>query len=293
MLKHSRSLEKARKNPAAEQSATGPLWDSIMTFLFYTEVIHLSNEELVAEIQAGTTERMVDLWEQLDGLVKQQTQKVISALVRRGNPCGVEFEDLYQTGYLALDEAVKTYKPGGMSFAAWLMFYLKSAFAAVTGYNTATRQHEPLNNALSLDMPPTDDTDGLALGDCIEDPRAADEITETVEELWNEQLSGAVAEALDAIPELRANILRLRYFEDLTLEEIRHRLGMSRDRVTMEERRGLRDLRTDKLRPFYEFDYYGGTGLTAYRNSGTSVQERYLLELERKSRKAVEPKRKP
>lgn len=253
----------------------------------------MSNEELVAEIQAGAAGRMGELWEQIDGLVKQQANKVVSALERRGNPCGVEFEDLYQTGYIALTEAVKTYKPEGMSFAAWLVFYLKSAFAAATGYNTATGQHEPLNNALSLDMPPGDETDGITLGDCIEDPRAANEITGTVEELWNEQLTGAVAEALSTIPELRADILRLRYFEELTLEEIRHRLGMSRDRVTMEERRGLRDLRTDKLRPFYEFDYYGGTGLTAYRNTGTSVQERYLLELERKSRKTVEAKRNP
>lgn len=253
----------------------------------------MSNEELVTEIQAGATERMGELWEQIDGLVKQQANKVVSALDRRGNPCGVEFEDLYQTGYIALTEAVKTYKLEGMSFTAWLVFYLKSAFAAATGYNTATGQNEPLNNALSLDMPPTDDTDGLALGDCIEDPRAADEITETVEEVWRGQLSEALTEALSSIPEIQANILRLRYFDELTLEETRHKLGISRDKVAQAERRGLRDLRTDKLRSFYEFDYYGGTGLTAYRNSGTSVQERYLLELERNSRKTVEAGRKP
>ena len=71
----------------------------------------MSNEELVAEIQAGATERRGELWEQIDGLVKQQANKVVSALDRKGNPCGVEFEDLYQTGYIALTEAVKTYKP--------------------------------------------------------------------------------------------------------------------------------------------------------------------------------------
>lgn len=245
------------------------------------------------EIQAGAAGRMGELWEQIDGFVKQQANKVVSALERRGNPCGVEFEDLYQTGYIALTEAAKTYKLEGMSFTAWLVFYLKSAFAAVTGYNTATRQHEPLNNALSLDMPPGDETDRLTLGDCIEDPRAADEITETVEEVWMGQLSEALTEALSGIPELQANILRLRYFDELTLEETRHKLGISRDKVVQAERRGLRDLRTDKLRQFYEFDYYGGTSLTAFRNTQVSVQERYLLELERNSRKTVEPKRKP
>ena len=253
----------------------------------------MSNEELVAGIQAGATERMGELWAQIDGLVKQQAQKVMSALRLRGNPCGIEFDDLYQTGYIALTEAVRTYKPDGMAFSVWLVYYLKSAFAAATGYRTTGGQNEPLNNALSLDMAAGEETDGLTLGDCIEDPRAAEQITGTVDELWNNQLSGALAEALAAIPELRADILRLRYFEDLSLENIRHRVGISRDRATMEERRGLRDLRTDKLRQFYEFDYYGGTGLTVFRNTGTSVQERYLLELERNSQKMGEAKRKP
>ena len=211
------------------------------------------------------------------------------ALDLRGNPCGVDFEDLYQTGYIALTEAVKTYKPEGMSFSSWLVYYLKSAFAAATGYRTTSGQNEPLNNALSLDMPTGDETDGLTLGDCVEDPKATDEIAVTVEELWKNQLSDALREAMATIPEQQADILRLRYFEERSLEETRRQLGISRDRVAQEERRGLRQLRTDTLLQFYEFDYYGGTGLTAFRNSGRSVQERYLIELERNSRNRVKP----
>lgn len=253
----------------------------------------MSNEELVAEIQAGATERMSELWEQTKRLIVWKAKQITTALMLRGNSCGVEFDDLLQVGYIALDAAAKTYKPESGSFSTWLMFNLKTEFASVTGYRTKVEPREPLNNALSLDTPVNEEKDDRPLGDCVEDSRAATELEQTVEELWNEQLSCAVTEALASIPELRADILRLRYFEELTLEEIRRRLSISRDRVTMEERRGLRDLRTDKLRPFYEFDYYGGTGLTVYRNSGTSVQERYLLELEKKSRKTVEAKRKP
>ena len=249
----------------------------------------MSNEELVAEIQAGAAERMSELWGQIDGLVKQQAKRVISALELRGNPCGIEFEDLYQTGYIALVDAVNTYKLDGMSFASWLVYYLKSAFAAATGYRTTSGQNEPLNNALSLDMPTGDESDGLTLGDCVEDPKAADEIAVTVEELWKNQLSDALNEALATIPKQQADILRLRYFEEQSLEDTRRQLGISRDRVAQEERRGLRQLRTDTLLQFYEFDYYGGTGLTAFRNSGRSVQERYMIELERNSRKLAKP----
>ena len=61
----------------------------------------MSNEELAKEIQAGATDRMADLWEQVEGLCCWKAKQVIAALQLRGNPCGVEFDDLYQTGYLA------------------------------------------------------------------------------------------------------------------------------------------------------------------------------------------------
>lgn len=191
----------------------------------------MSNEELVAEIQAGNTDRMGELWEQIDGLVKQQAKRIISALELRGNPCGIEFEDLYQTGYIALADAVNTYKPEGMSFSSWLVYYLKSAFAAATGYRTTSGQNEPLNNSLSLDVPISSETDEITLGDCIEDPRAADELEQTAEEVWGEQLLEELAHALDNIPKQRADILRLRYFGKLTLQETSRKIGVSRSRV--------------------------------------------------------------
>ena len=41
------------------------------------------------------------------------------------------------------------------------------------------------------------------------------------------------------------------------------------------------------LRPFYEFDFYCGTGLVTFRRRGLSVQEQYLIIMEeREERKA-------
>lgn len=51
----------------------------------------MSSEELVAVIQAGATERMGELWEQVAGLVKWKANQVMTALDGR---CGVEFDDL-------------------------------------------------------------------------------------------------------------------------------------------------------------------------------------------------------
>ena len=43
-------------------------------------------------------------------------------------------EDLYQSGYLALVDAVKSYDAGrGMSFIGWLALALRTAFAEAAG----------------------------------------------------------------------------------------------------------------------------------------------------------------
>lgn len=245
----------------------------------------MSNKELVEKIQAGALELMGELWVQNKGLIAWKAKQIMTALNLRGNPCGVELDDLLQSGYIALDAAVKTYKTDSGIFSAWLMFYLQSEFANVTGYRTKAEQREPLNNALSLDIRPNGETDEITLGDCIEDPGAAIELERTVEELWRDQLSEALAAGLAGIPQQQADILRLRYFDELTLQDASCKLSISRDKVSQEEHRGLRALRTEALLQFYDFDYYGGTSLTAFRNSGKTVQERYLIEVDRKFRK--------
>ena len=62
----------------------------------------MSNEELAIAIQQGDQGRTLELWEQVNGLVKRKAMQIMTALKLSGNPRGVEFDDLYQTGYLAL-----------------------------------------------------------------------------------------------------------------------------------------------------------------------------------------------
>ena len=117
--------------------------------------MQMSNEELVAAIQAGE-DRMGELWIQVEGLVKWTAKHRIAILEGRG---GVEFEDLYQSGYPALVAAVYSYKPDKGAFSTWFMFYLRTAFAEATGHRTAKQKLDPLNAALSLDTPLGDDAD--------------------------------------------------------------------------------------------------------------------------------------
>lgn len=251
----------------------------------------MTSEELVAEIQAGSVGLTVQLWEQVEGLVKWKAKRIMTAL----EGClgrGVEFEDLYQTGYLAMVAAVDTYDPAaGGALSTWLMYHLKNAFAEATGYRTQRGKKEPLNNYLSLDTPLTDDADSDDLMDVVADP-AGLQWRECLEEsMWRKQLQEAVGAALSTVPEQYREILRLRYWEDMTLEDVGDLRGISKERVRQMENKGIRILRQPKtasqLYAFCDFDFYSGTGLGAFRYGGMSVQERYLVvEEERKERQS-------
>lgn len=250
----------------------------------------MTNEELVAVIQAGAPERMGELWEQVAGLVKWKANHVITILTLGGNPRGVEFNDLLNTGYIALVKAVETYDPAADVFSTWLMYHLKNAFAEATGYRTKKGRLDPLNSAVSMDKPLAGDADSSLFGDFIPDQRAAATLEAVEDREYQKQLHDALEIALGAVPENYGEVLRLRYYQDMTLEECGGVLGVGAERVRQMENKGLRFLRQPKnaacLRPFFDFNFFCYTGMSAFLNSGMSIQERYLIAEEEQQRKA-------
>ena len=251
----------------------------------------MSNEELVVEIQAGAVERLGELWRQVEGLVKWKANQIMTALEGSCSR-GVEFEDLYQSGYPAMVDAVNTYDPvAGGAFSTWFMFYLKNAFQVATGRRTQKGRREPLNNAISLDTPLTDAADSDDLMAMVADPTGMQRLDPMEETIWYKQLQETVEAALETVPEQYREILRLRYWEELTLEDIGDLRGISKERVRQMENKGIRLLRQPRnachLRPFYDFDYYCHTSLSAFKQTGLSIQERYLvIEEERKEQES-------
>ena len=251
----------------------------------------MSNEELVAAIQAGAPERMGELWEQVAGLVKWKANRMMTALSLGGNPRGVEFDDLYQSGYPAMVKAVETYDPAAGAFSTWFGYYLKTAFAECTGCRTKKGFREPLDNALSIDKPITDETDSSLLGDFIPDKRATATMEAVEDKVWREQLCEAVDTAMLRIPEEQREVLRLRFWDNLTLEEVGQRKGFGKEYARQLENKGIRQLRQPRnachLKPFYDFNFYCHSSLGAFQQTGMSIQERYLvIEEERKEREA-------
>ena len=249
----------------------------------------MSNEELVAAIQAGATERMGELWEQVKGLVAWKARHIMTALDLRGSPCGVEYDDLVQSGYLAMVAAVDSYGLDKGAFSTWLMYHLKTVFAEATGYRTKTGQNEPLNTAVSLDKTVDGEDEGTPFGAFVQDMKATATMLSIEEKLWREQLHEALETALAALPEQSAEVLRLRHYRGMTLAEVGKLKGVGYERIRQMENKAIRQLRKPSiachLRPFYDFDFYCGTGLGAFQHTGMSIQERYLvLEEDRKQR---------
>ena len=186
-----------------------------------------------------------------------------------------------KSGYPALVAAVESYEPERGAFSTWFMYHLKTAFAEATGYRTKSGRNEPLNNSISLDTPLNDDSDSDTMMEVVADPNGQRPTQSVEEAIFHQQLHEALEASLSAIPEQSAEILRLRYYRGLTLAAVGEIRGTSLERIRQMENKALRQIRKPSiachLRPFYDFDFYCGTGLGAFQHTGMSIQERYLM----------------
>ena len=112
----------------------------------------MTNEELVALIQAGERDRLPELWDQVERFVARQANRLLITMGDRAAAHGLEFNDLYNSGYVALVAAADSYGPeAGALFITWFAMHLKTAFAETGGWRTSKR--DPLTKSTSLDAP--------------------------------------------------------------------------------------------------------------------------------------------
>ncbi len=248
----------------------------------------MTNEELVVLIQAGQPELAAALWQQVERLVGWKANRVAAALPPGA---GVTKEDLVNTGYIAMVEAVETFDSGaGATFSSWLMIHLQRHFAEAGGYRNQSAKNEPCRNAISLDTF-VGDGEKSTISDLVPDPKAAATMEGVEDSLWVEQLHRAELEVLSAIKQDQAEAVYRNFILGQTCEECAVSMGISHIRAKGLIQMGMDNLRKPKnscrLRPFLHFDYFHGTGLSSFRNSGMSIQEQYLISLERAEERAV------
>ena len=243
----------------------------------------MSNEELVSCIQAGDVEKMAELWEQVRRLVALKANRVYRALELNGR-FDVEFDDLMQSGYLALDAAVRYYTPSDeCSFATYLVTTLKTAFAEATGWQNKKHRNDPLNWALSLSAPIGNDPDDGTLEDIVSDP--ADDYETVDERDFAECRRKTIRRLFDTeLTEWERTVLDLIYYEGLKRTEVSEKTGMTLDRVRQIEHRACSKLikprNRRKLEEYIDFQTNYYMGASAERQE--SAVEKIVLERERR-----------
>lgn len=202
----------------------------------------MSNEELAVLIQRGQQGRLPELWQQVERFVRWKADKLAGKLNGR---CGITAEDLYQCGYLALVSAVQSFCiEKESSFIGWLDFYLKREYAALGGWLTERQKNDPLNNAVSLDVPvDAENEDSSTLGELQSDPIAEEAFLDIEEQDRIQRLHSVIEALLQEIPQLQADVIRLRFYHNMPLQEIGATLGISTDKARQTETKTLRTLR--------------------------------------------------
>lgn len=239
----------------------------------------MTNEEIAVMIQRGHEELYPELWENVRGIIFFYAIRVYRNISEaRGNI--IELEDLTQSSYFALVEAVKYYDPEGeYKFTTYLTKCLKTAFAEAGGWQKKHR--DLIEDAFSLNMPLSDDSEDEYI-DYLPDQR--DDIQDAEDRIFNEELRHALDKAIAALGLRNSEAIYKHYIAGQTLEKIGEDAGVSINAVRNWERDSFLKLRRNKnLVGFIDqlTNFYRRVGIQTFNSTQTSAVECLVLERER------------
>ena len=207
----------------------------------------MTRQEFAAAVEAVRTGRpgaMLELWQGVRGFVASYAFKW-----ERGFGERVTRDDLMQAGFLAVADAVEIYdaeRENG-SFLSVLCFMLRERFAKECGVRTTKR--DALQFAESAESTAYGDENAPTIADTIPDAKASLAFTGVEYRDFMPYCRGVIKAAFETLSESQADILRLRYLDGLTLEEIAKTHGISSKQATDEaEKRALDRLARGKYR---------------------------------------------
>ena len=204
---------------------------------------------LIMQGKSGDITAVNALWERHQNFIRQQMAKIYAK--NKGLSCrvGIERDDLIIEGWFAVRDAVRRYDPGRrMAFLTVLGWSIR---ATATKVLTTSRMKylrdengkqtrvpaDPLNYALSSDLPLEDETDST-IADVYADPTINIEL-----DFENELNRRAVMTALNSLKPNQRRILEQRYRYHRTLQEIADDRRVSRQCVNAQEKAALKNFK--------------------------------------------------
>lgn len=198
-----------------------PWWDMVLLTIFYHGEVDptMTNEELAAAIQAGDREKLLELWTQVNRFTWKRVNRWA---VYHQN--GMEPEDLMQVGFLALLDALNGWNEPEGKFITWYALKLKAALTEAVGIRTQRDRLDPINHAVSLDVPVTDGEESLTLADLIPDP--ADIVEMVAERDLIHRRHEAIETALHSLPADQEATIRAKYYRNERVDNKAHNAAL-------------------------------------------------------------------
>lgn len=244
----------------------------------------MTNEQLAGFIKQGGNDELIPiLWENVRKLMHSNSRRFYATHKAKCDSSGVELWDLYQVCYTAFLEAVKGFKPeSGLKFTSFLKYPFRNAVNELIGLRTSRTIHEPLNNSTSLDKPlDSSEDDVITLLDTLADDTALD----FIQRMETASVGATVRAVIETLQEQHREVIKLRYFEGLTLKQTGERLGVSPERVRQRESMALRILRQNKILRELWKDFCSQRYRTSFSWFRTSPE--YYFALKRAERKPL------
>ena len=249
---------------------------------------------LVARITSGEESLIYELWQELDNLCGWYCRKLLRQLPESFK---LEYGDLYNCGFIALWDALQHCSPEKYDkFSTYYLCYLTGAIyrenrLSIGGhYNDGRRRFDPIitGGTISLDAP-TDESQetpeplyNFLSNEQIDSP-SVDTVEQAMERIYLEQLHAVMEDLLSELPEDQKYLIRQKYYIGADGAQIAEAMGIDRSQIYPMEDRALVTLRKRGqavgLEKFLndEINYYAGTGITRFKESGASSTERLAL----------------
>lgn len=236
-------------------------------------------DDVAVAIKEGQTDLYAELWQKVERFVRYMAIKRYSRVQDVG---AIDLDDLIQAGYLGLVRAVETYKPDLCQFTTWLTNHLKTAFDDACGCSSIRQKKDPIHRAASLDSPVySDDPEGPTLGDSIPEP--LDAVSAIDDEVFQEQLQGAIERLLSKLSPSAADVIRSSYIDGEPVAAIAKRYLTTTKKLYNRRLDYLYQLRAlsrstkegRELRQYIEdsTDYYFHVGSNTFQRTQSSAPE--------------------
>lgn len=248
----------------------------------------MTNEERAIRAKTGDKDCEIELFKQLEKWFYKVSGSFFRRYSERCEYSGVTVDDLFQSCYFAMLEAIKSYNPeSGYKFITYLSYHIKNAFNGLAGLRTEAQRNNPLNYYASLDDE-IQGTDDVILSDVIPDENAERDFEEADKRIFNEKLRDDLDRALSLIPETCERVIRGKYYQNKTLTELAAESGVTPQAIRQQEGKAIRLLRSgERLRILKQYQeniisrYAYNGGLSCFRHFGISSTEFTVEQLER------------